>query len=78
MTPKATAQSCIFLIENMVLFISSWANYCENKPKHAQGSENAVENSHALEFNYANWVSHVESYIHVTIQNISYLILRSW
>ena len=56
MAPKDDTQSCIFVIENMALSVSYWANYCENKPKLVWRSENGVESNHVLYFNCDNRV----------------------
>ena len=57
--PKADTQ-CTSLMENMVLSVSYWANYCENKPKACSGggSENGVESNHIYynNYNYDNQV----------------------
>ena len=47
MVPKADI-SRAFLIENMVLSISYWANCCESEPKLVWGSANGVESNHIL------------------------------
>ena len=54
MAPKANTQSCMFLIENIALSVSYWADYCENKSKLVQRNENGVESNHVLSFNNNN------------------------
>ena len=54
--PKADTQSRIFLIENMTLSVSYWANYCQDEPKLVCRNETGVGSNHILYFNCVNLV----------------------